>query len=147
MYKKIAKTVLTVPVVLLTGAGVVHSAEFGVFADTTFSDSGVDGDNSGFALGALDFYGTAKIDDNTRVFVEYVFENSDDGLVTDLERLWVTRTVSDELAVGVGVFIHLWVTGIALTITALSYRIPFPGLFSWTSRMGPEQFCLFILLV
>ncbi len=103
MIKKIAKTCLAVPF-MLAGAGVVQAAEFGVFSDVTFGDSGVDGDNSGFALGALDFYGTAQIDDNTRVFVEYVFENGDDGLITDLERLWIARTLRDELTVGIGRF-------------------------------------------
>ncbi len=103
MVRKIVKTCLAIPF-LLSGVGLVQAAEFGVFSDVTFSDSGVDGENSGFALGALDFYGTAQIDDNTRVFVEYVFENGGDGLITDLERLWVMRTISDELTVGVGRF-------------------------------------------
>jgi hypothetical protein len=102
MYKKLAKLFLAVPFILLSGTS--HSAEFGVFSDVTFSDSGVDGENSQFALGALDFYGTAKVDDKTRIFIEYVFENSDDGLITDLERLWIARTISDELTVGLGRF-------------------------------------------
>lgn len=103
MVRNLAKTLLAVPF-LLSGAGVAHSAEFGVFADVGFSGSDAEGENSQFALGALDFFGTAQIDDNTRVFVEYVFEGGDDGLVTDLERLWVTRTISDALTVGVGRF-------------------------------------------
>ncbi len=103
MVNKLAKTFLAVPF-LLSAAGAVHSAEFGVFADVSFSDSGVEGENSQFALGALDFYGTAQVDDSTRVFVEYVFENGDDGLITDLERLWVARTIRDELTVSVGRF-------------------------------------------
>ncbi len=103
MIKKIAKTFVAVPL-LLSGAGAAQAAEFGVFSDVTFSDSGVEGEDAGFALGALDFYGTAQIDDKTRVFIEYVFENGPDGLITDLERLWIARTLSDELTIGVGRF-------------------------------------------
>ena len=103
MINKIAKTVIAVPFVL-SAMGTAQALEFGVFSDITFSDSGVEGEDAGFALGALDFYGTAQIDENTRVFIEYVFENGSDGLITDLERLWVARTISDELTIGVGRF-------------------------------------------
>lgn len=104
MYKKLMISFFAAGFLMLIVPGVVHSAEFGVFSDVTFGDSGVDGENQQFALGGLDFYGTAKIDDQTRVFIEYVFGNTSDGLVTDLERLWVTRTFSDEFTVGVGRF-------------------------------------------
>lgn len=104
MYKKQVTSFLAASIIMLTGTGMVHSAEFGIFSDITLGDSGVEGENQHFALGALDFYGTAQIDDNTRVFIEYVFENSSDGLITDLERLWIARTISDKLTVGVGRF-------------------------------------------
>ncbi|HFD33400.1 MAG TPA: hypothetical protein ENJ28_11925 [Gammaproteobacteria bacterium] len=104
MLNKLIKTFISVPFIFLVGTVNVQAAEFGLFSDVTFSDSGPDEANPSFALGALDFYGTAQIDDKTRVFVEYVFENSDDGLVTDLERLWITRTIRDELSIGVGRF-------------------------------------------
>ncbi len=81
-----------------------HAVEFGLFGDVNFSDNSAPGENSGFSLGGLDFYATTHIAEDTQVFVEYVFEDGGDGLVTDLERLWISRTFSDELTVAVGRF-------------------------------------------
>lgn len=92
---------------LATFGGAINTAsalEFGVFSDVVLSTNDAPGENVGFALGAIDFYATANISDNTRVFVEYVFEGTSDGLVTDLERLWITRTFSDEFSLGAGRF-------------------------------------------
>ncbi len=82
----------------------VQAAEFGLFGDVLLSASSDSEENSAFALGALDFYGTAQIGENTRAFIEYVFEDAGDGLITDLERLWITYTFSDLVSVGVGRF-------------------------------------------
>ena len=65
----------------------IHAAEFGLFGDVTFNDSDASGENSSFALGGLDFYATHAISDTSRGFIEFVFENTDEGIVTDLERL------------------------------------------------------------
>lgn len=83
---------------------IANAVEFSLFGDAKFSDNDADGEYNSFSVGALDFFASARIDDNTRAFVEYVFENGGDGLVTDLERIWVTRTVTDNVTVGMGRF-------------------------------------------
>ncbi len=104
MLKKWTKQFIAICAALLLSTGVSHSFEFGVFSDVTVGDSSAAGENSQFALGGLDFYGTSMIDDKTRVFIEYVFENTDDGLVTDLERLWISREIASGFTVAVGRF-------------------------------------------
>jgi len=89
---------------LIASASPVYAAEFGLFGDVTYSDSNVPGVNSGFSIGALDFYASTYIADDTQVFVEYVFEDGGTGLVTDLERLWIGHTFRDELKLSVGRF-------------------------------------------
>ncbi len=96
---------ITASAFVITVSGMpAQAAEFGLFGDVLLSASSDSEENSSFALGALDFYGTAEIGENTRAFVEYVFEDAGDGLITDLERLWITRTFSDLISVGVGRF-------------------------------------------
>ncbi len=82
----------------------VHALEFGVFSDVIFSSSDAPNENTAFSLGALDFFATTNINEDTRIFIEYVFESNSDGLVTDLERLWIMRTFSEEFKVAVGRF-------------------------------------------
>ena len=81
-----------------------HAVEFALFGDVVLTDSSAEQANSQFVLGGLDFYATTEIDDKSRVFIEYVFENTDDGLVTDLERLWISREVRDDLTLAAGRF-------------------------------------------
>ena len=81
-----------------------HALEFSVFGDTSVGDGSADGEELSFGIGALDFFVTAPIDDKTRVFVEYVFENGGDGLVTDLERLWISRYISEGFTIAAGRF-------------------------------------------
>ncbi len=104
MFKKLNRKFIAIIFGMVINTGVSHGLEFGIFSDITVGDSTASGANSQFVLGALDFYATTKIDDDTRVFIEYVFENTRDGLVTDLERLWITRTFNDAFSVGVGRF-------------------------------------------
>lgn len=89
---------------LATSINTASALEFGIFSDVILSQNDAPGENAGFALGAIDFFASANINDETRVFVEYVFEETGEGLVTDLERLWITRTFSDEFNLGAGRF-------------------------------------------
>ncbi len=81
-----------------------YAVNFGLFGDITYSNSDEAGTNDSFTLGALDFYATHQISDTTRVFVEYVFENTSSGLVTDLERLWISHTFDDRFVLAAGRF-------------------------------------------
>jgi len=81
-----------------------HAVEFGVFGDVSLNTSDADDDKTDFAVGGLDFYATHAISDKTRGFIEYVFENTGDGLVTDLERVWISHTFDDKLTFAAGRF-------------------------------------------
>ncbi len=101
-YSKLTTCAVATCLSLLTQPAV--SAEFGLFGDVNYSGNSASGSTSGFSLGGLDFYATTNITDNTRVFIEYVFEDGGDGLVTDLERLWISRRFGDELTLAFGRF-------------------------------------------
>lgn len=89
---------------LAASINTASALEFGLFSDVSLSSNDAPGENAGFALGGLDFFATTNIGESTRVFIEYVFEDPGDGLITDLERLWIARDISDELSIGVGRF-------------------------------------------
>ncbi len=95
---------LFVVVGFFTFTTTASAAEFGLFGDVNFSTNTAPGATSGFAVGGLDFYATTNITDDTQIFVEYVFEDGGDGLVTDLERLWIGHTFNDNLMISVGRF-------------------------------------------
>lgn len=96
-------TVLGLSVAMaVCGGNACYAVDFGAFGDVRFSHSTLPGEHGAFALGGFDIYATQKIDDNTRAFVEYVFEDTGDGFVIDLERLFVSRKVNDALNIGVG---------------------------------------------
>ncbi len=101
--KHIKHTTLAATLALLLPLG-AQAVEFGIFADVTASDTTNAGDNPGFALGMLDFYATQAISERSRGFVELVFENGPDGMVTDLERLWVSYAVDTRLNLAAGRF-------------------------------------------
>ncbi|MFV1982706.1 MAG: hypothetical protein ACC657_04135 [Thiohalomonadales bacterium] len=90
--------------ILLLACQTVFAVNFSLFGDVRLSTSDVDGESSGFALGDLDFYATQDISDNTRAFVELVFESTSSGIVTDLERIWIMRRFSEELNLSAGRF-------------------------------------------
>lgn len=102
--KKLTLTTSIAAALISTSINTASALEFGVFSDIKYSQSDAPGRNGAFQLGALDFYATASINDKTRIFIEYVFEDPGNGLVTDLERLWITRTFSNELSLGLGRF-------------------------------------------
>jgi hypothetical protein len=89
---------------LLITSSCGFSLEFSLFADMTMTDSSQDETNNQFVLGEVDFFATEELGDNSRAFIEYVFEQTDEGLVTDLERLWISREVGDNLIVAAGRF-------------------------------------------
>ncbi len=74
----------------------------GVFADAGYSASRRHGEKQGFRLGAIDLYGTGQISDRWSALIELVFENDQNELVTDLERLQVSYDYSDALRVSAG---------------------------------------------
>lgn len=89
---------------LSAAAPAVHAVDFGAFADIRYDGDSANGSRNAFALGQFDLYATQKIDDKTRVFVEYVFEDPGDGFVVDLERLSITRTINPHFSIGAGRF-------------------------------------------
>ncbi len=82
----------------------VWAVNFGVFGDISYTDSNVSGATNAFALGGLDLYAQESIDENTRAFVELVIENNGSEFVIDLERLWISRSVSDSMNISAGRF-------------------------------------------
>jgi hypothetical protein len=100
----IIKTVLTAGFAAAIQFSPAHAVEFGLFGDVSYSDSGIDGDNSAFALGGLDFYATTTISETSRGFVEFVLENTREGFIIDLERLWISHTFEDEFSLAAGRF-------------------------------------------
>jgi len=81
-----------------------YAVNFGLFGDVTYKNSDKAGTNDAFALGVLDFYATHEISDTTRGFVEYVFESTSTGLITDLERIWISHTFNDRFVLAAGRF-------------------------------------------
>lgn len=97
------RTFLTLSAALAASvSSVSYGVEFGAFGDISYRGSTIEGEAGAFALGGFDLYATQKIDENTRAFVEYVFEDTGDGFVIDLERLSITRKFSEGLNIGIG---------------------------------------------
>ncbi len=98
-------TLLSLGLATAFGATPAFAADIGIFGDVTFVDSDAPGAASSFALGALDFYVTQKINDRMTGFVELVFEGDDEhGFEADLERLWIRYEVSDAFRIAAGRF-------------------------------------------
>jgi len=93
-----------VSVMLVTSIMSAQAVEFSVFGDVSYNDTSQTGGTNAFALGALDFYAIQSIDEKTRAFVELVFENEGSHYVADLERLWIRRSLNDNLNVSAGRF-------------------------------------------
>lgn len=81
-----------------------QAVEFGAFGDVTYAGDTEDGSANGFVLGGFDLYATQKIDDKSKVFVEYVFEDPGDGFVIDLERLSISRDLTPNFSIAAGRF-------------------------------------------
>ncbi len=89
---------------LLAGLPAAHAVEFGAFGDISYQGDTADNSRNSFMLGGLDLYATQDIDNKTRIFVEYVFEDPGDGFVIDLERLSITRAITPYFSIGAGRF-------------------------------------------
>lgn len=83
---------------------VCYALEFALFGDITMTDSTQANQHSEFVLGEVDFFATTALDGKSRAFIEYVFEHEEEGIVTDVERLWISRELTDEIDVAVGRF-------------------------------------------
>lgn len=95
---------LSAGLILVASTISAQAVEFGVFADVTYNDSSQTGATNAFALGNLDFYALQSIDEKTYAFLELVFEKEGNQYVFDLERLWVKRSLNDNLNISVGRF-------------------------------------------
>jgi hypothetical protein len=104
MIMNLPKLKIIILLTLFSLAADLKAIEFAVFGDVTISESSNEDENTQIALGQLDFFATTNIDDKTRVFLEYVFENDGHGLIIDLERLWIAREISTGLTVAAGRF-------------------------------------------
>lgn len=82
----------------------ILALEFSVFGDVSFQESTTQSENASFALGGLDLYATQKLSENTRGFIQLVFEDNSSGTVADLERFWIMRQFSDEFNLSAGRF-------------------------------------------
>jgi len=81
-----------------------QAIEFSVMGDASYNSSNETGASDNFAIGGLDTFARAQIDDNTEAFIEYVFENDGEGFVLDVERLYVKRNLNENNRVGIGRF-------------------------------------------
>jgi len=82
-----------------------QAVDFGVFGDVQYDGSTQKGTSDGFRQGQFDLYTTQKIDPQTTVFVEMVFEADEtNSYGLDLERLNITRKLSSNFSVAWGRF-------------------------------------------
>lgn len=72
------------------------------FGDINYVATAPDGARSGFVNGAFDLFATSRLGDHWSALAELVFEVSDDGLATDLERFQFTYEHSDAFRVSGG---------------------------------------------
>jgi hypothetical protein len=72
------------------------------FASVDFTSRQEDSGTTGFGIGPLALYITTRISDHWSALGELVFENGDNALATDLERILVAWQASDRLRVRVG---------------------------------------------
>jgi hypothetical protein len=80
------------------------ATDISIFGDVKLQDTDVEGENSNFALGGVDFFAAQQITDNTFGMVELVFENDGEGFIVDLERLWIRHNFSDQFQLAAGRF-------------------------------------------
>lgn len=101
--KSIVKLIILLSLVLSVYCPVSQAVEFGVSGDVLATSSTEDKVNNGFALGMLDFFATERLGEKTRGFIEFVFEDNN-GLVIDLERMWVSYDAYEALTISMGRF-------------------------------------------
>ena len=94
----------TVAAALLALVAPAHAVDFGAFGNIRYLSSSQDKNAQGFMLGAFDLYASHQIGDKTHVFVEYVMEGKGNEIVTDVERLSVSRSFSEKFTLAAGRF-------------------------------------------
>ena len=91
--------------VLISGIPAAQAVDFGAFGDVSYQGTTEKQTADSFVQGQFDLYTTQKIDPQTKVFVEMVFEADETnhyGL--DLERLNITRQLTPGFSVAWGRF-------------------------------------------
>ena len=94
----------TLAAALIALAAPAYAVDFGAFGNIRYLSSNQDAATQGFMLGAFDLYASHQIGDKTHVFVEYVMEGKGNEIVTDVERLSVSRTFNDKFTLAAGRF-------------------------------------------
>jgi len=84
----------------------VHAVEFGVFGDVNINSKDTTSDNhhQSFALGGLDLFASQDVSDNSKAFIEMVFEDVGGGYIVDIERLWIKYTFKNAFHISGGRF-------------------------------------------
>ncbi len=85
-------------------AAPAQAIDFGAFGDIRYLSSNQDSATQGFMLGGFDLYASHQIGDKTHAFVEYVMESDGNSIITDVERLFVSRTFNDKFTLAAGRF-------------------------------------------
>lgn len=89
---------------LIAWTAPAQAVDFGAFGDIRYMSSSQDTAAQGFMLGQFDLYASHQIGDKTHVFVEYVMEGSGNEIVTDVERLFISRTFNEKFILAAGRF-------------------------------------------
>ena len=93
-----------VPLAMALASTPALAVDFGIFSDVSYSSSTDDEMPDGFALGQFDLFASHQIGENTRGFVEFVFEGEGGGFVVDLERLSVQYSFDERFSLAAGRF-------------------------------------------
>jgi hypothetical protein len=72
------------------------------FADVDVTSRSEDGGHAGFSIGPFDLYITSRLSEHWSAIGELVFENGDNALATDLERILIGWQASDLLRLRLG---------------------------------------------
>ena len=90
----------------LVGAQNSWAVDFGVFGDISLKNTEVNNrlSENGFALGGLDLFATQDVGPKTKALMEFVFEDTGNGFVVDVERLWVRYAFNNALNLSMGRF-------------------------------------------
>jgi hypothetical protein len=72
------------------------------FASADVTSRSEDGGHAGFSIGPFDLYNTSRLSEHWSAIGELVFENGDNALATDLERILIGWQASDHLRLRVG---------------------------------------------
>lgn len=89
---------------LFAVAAPTQAVDFGAFGNIRYLSSNQDATTQGFMLGGFDLYASHQIGDKTHAFIEYVMEGNGNEIVTDVERLIVSRTFNDKFTLAAGRF-------------------------------------------